>query len=449
MGKIILSTGRRITGFLAILFLAFFVLTAEQHNVRAQQSGTVPGQTLGNSSNSDLWRAVRKGVRGKVSIPDKKAGQLIQSEGDNWRAWRNGPVSTYGIWGLLGIIILLALFFLLRGRIKIDSGWAGKTIERFNSIERFSHWLLAVSFIILGLTGLNTLYGRYALKPVLGDSAFASLTGLGKWLHNYLAWAFMIGLVMILILWIKDNGPRSADIKWLLKGGGMFAKNSHPPSWKFNAGQKILFWLVILVGFSISLSGIALLFPFQIPLFAKTFAVMNIFGTGLPTQLPMLQEMQLAQTWHAILGLALMVVIIAHIYIGTIGMQGAFDAMGTGQVDQNWAKEHHSLWAQNAIAGGAKPLQASPDPSVAQSAETQKPEGLSGARDGKPDDLKLISGVGPKLEKTLNGLGMYHFDQIANWSRSEVNWVDDHLNFKGRIDREDWIDQASKLALSN
>ncbi len=378
MAEIFLSTGRRALGFFAIVFVALFVLSVAPNSANAQQGGKVPGQSLGNSSNSELWRAVRKGTRGTVSTPDKQAGQLIQSEGDNWRAWRNGPVSTYGIWGILGIVILLALFFLIRGRIKIDSGWAGQTIERFNSIARFSHWLLAVSFIILGFTGLNTLYGRYALKPILGDSAFASLTQLGKWLHNYVAWAFIIGLVMILVLWIKENGPRTADIKWLLKGGGMFAKGVHPPSWKFNAGQKILFWLVILGGLSISLTGLALLFPFQLPLFGPTFAVANIFGLGLPTELPMLQEMQLAQTWHAIMSLVLMLVVIAHIYIGTLGMEGAFDAMGTGQVDQNWAKEHHSLWAKTAVKGRSKSLQASPAASVSQDVEdAQRPEALS------------------------------------------------------------------------
>jgi len=378
MAEIFSSIGRRALGFFAIVFVALFVLTVDQNSANAQQGGTVPGQSLGGSSDSELWRAIRKGTRGTVSIPDKQAGQLIQSEGDNWRAWRNGPVSTYGVWGMLGIIILLALFFLVRGRIKIDKGWAGKTIERFNSIERFSHWLLAVSFIILGFTGLNTLYGRYALKPILGDSAFASITQLGKWLHNYVAWAFMIGLVMILVLWIKENGPRTADIKWLLKGGGMFAKGVHPPSWKFNAGQKILFWLVVLGGLSVSLTGLALLFPFQLPLFAKTFAVMNIFGTGLPTELSMLQEMQLSQAWHAIMSLILMIIIIAHIYIGTLGMEGAFDAMGSGQVDQNWAKEHHSLWAKTAVKGGSKSLRASPVASVSQDVEAaQRPEGSS------------------------------------------------------------------------
>jgi formate dehydrogenase subunit gamma len=164
------------------------------------------------------------------------------------------------------------------------------------------------------------------------------------------AFAFMAGLVLTFVVWLRHNFPTWRDIVWLVKGGGMFVKGSHPPAWKFNAGQKILFWLVMLGGLSLSLSGVALLFPFETALFAKTFAVLNTLASyvglapNLPTQLTPLQEMQHATTWHGIVALGLVVVIIAHIYIGTLGMQGAFSAMGTGQVDVNWAKEHHSVW---------------------------------------------------------------------------------------------------------
>jgi formate dehydrogenase subunit gamma len=137
---------------------------------------------------------------------------------------------------------------------------------------------------------------------------------------------------------------------WLAKGGGLFVKGSHPPAWKFNAGQKILFWLVMLGGLSLSLSGLALMFPFQTALFAKTFALVNMLGFKLPTDLTPIQEMQYATSWHGIVALGLIVVVIGHIYIGTLGMQGAFSAMGSGQVDVNWAKEHHSLWAEREIA---------------------------------------------------------------------------------------------------
>lgn len=349
---------------LGALFIATFAdlgTAAAQSSVRPPDNavtgggptgGRVPGDALGGISNSDYWRAVREGVRGTVSIPDKNAAQLVQSEGDNWRAFKNGPLTTWGAWALAGIVLLLALFYLLRGRIRVEHGMSGRTITRFGDIERIAHWLIAVSFLILAFTGLNISYGKYVLLPVIGASAFSAITIAGKWLHNYVAFAFMIGLVMVFVLWIRENIPNLYDLKWLAKGGGMFTKGTHPPARKFNAGQKIIFWAVVLGGISISVSGIALMFPFELPLFSKTFAFFNLFGANLPTDLAPVQEMQLSTLWHSIVALALIVVIIAHIYIGTIGMEGAFDAMGTGEVDENWAKEHHSVWVEELKQSG-------------------------------------------------------------------------------------------------
>jgi formate dehydrogenase subunit gamma len=337
--------------FLAALLLAAALTTAVgvgQQPVLAQEQGRVPGSSLGNQSDPDFWRAIRQGDRGTVSIPNKQAGVLIQSEGDNWRAFRNGPMSTYGAWGLLGIVALLALFFALRGRVRIEGGRSGRSVLRFGFVERFAHWLTASCFVVLALTGLNLLYGRYLLRPLIGPEAFASVTLAGKYAHNYLAFGFMLGLVLIFVLWIPYNFPNRYDFIWLAKGGGIIKKGVHVPAKKFNAGQKIVFWLVVLAGISVSLSGLMLLWPFRLHLFGPTFAALNsVLNLGLPTTLTPLQEMQLAQLWHAVVGLFLMVVIIAHIYIGTIGMEGAFDAMGSGEVDRNWALEHHDLWVRD------------------------------------------------------------------------------------------------------
>lgn len=313
----------------------------------AQDQGNVPGGALGNTSDPDFWRAIRRGDAGSVSIPDRQAGVMIQSEGDDWRAIRNGPLSTYGVWALLGMIGLVALFFALRGRIRIDAGPSGRKVTRFNGIERFAHWLAATTFIVLALTGLNLLYGRYAVLPVVGPEVFHVITGIGKRLHNYLSFGFMVGLVLMFVLWVWSNIPTHHDVIWVLKGGGLLKRGVHPPSKKFNAGQKIIFWLVILGGLSLSLSGIMLLFPFKFSMFGATFAWINtIFGTDYATILTPMQEMQLAQIWHASVGVVLTAVIFAHIYIGSIGMEGAFDAMGSGEVDENWAREHHDLWVE-------------------------------------------------------------------------------------------------------
>jgi formate dehydrogenase subunit gamma len=334
--------------------------------------GNVPGAPLGNRSQADIWRALREGRRGEVSIPDKKAGQLIRGaperlrskdaieaamrtqdrEGSivSWVAFRKGPLATYGAYAMGGMIVLLALFFLIRGRVRIEHGTSGRLIERFNSIERIGHWTLAISFIVLALTGLNLLYGRQVLIPAIGSETYATITYYGKLAHNYVAFAFMAGLILVFVNWVWHNFPHWRDLVWLAKGGGLFTKGVHPSAKKFNAGQKIIFWLVILCGVSISLSGIALMFPFQTAMFAKTFTFLNTLGFNLPTAISPVQEMQYQSLWHSIVALFLVCIILAHIYIGSIGMQGAIDAMTTGKVDENWAMEHHDLWAKEVIS---------------------------------------------------------------------------------------------------
>ncbi|MGI9482599.1 MAG: formate dehydrogenase subunit gamma [Hyphomicrobiales bacterium] len=330
------------------LVVGLFILAASPVVIHTEVQASTQNavSTPGLPAQHEFWQDVRKGAAGTVAGGNPAAGQLIQSEGEYWRYLRNGPISKYGAMAILGMFLLLCLFYLLRGRIKIERGWSGWTIERFNNIERFGHWLLAGSFIILGLSGLNMLYGKHVLLPVLGPEAFAMLTQIGKYLHNYLSFAFMLGLVIVFVLWIKDNFPSLADLKWLAVAGGLFTKGSHPPAKRFNAGQKIIFWLVILGGISISLSGLALMFPFQFNLFAKTFGVLNTIGFDFPTQVTPLQELQLSQLWHNIASIFMICVILAHIYIGSVGMEGAFAAMGEGRVDLSWAKEHHSLWVE-------------------------------------------------------------------------------------------------------
>ena len=342
---------RALLALVAALFLAGAAVAPAAAQTEGREvapempsEGQVPGGALGNLNDAEIWRAVRHGIEGTVSIPDKKAGVLVQSEGDNWRAWRNGPITQIGLYAMGGMLILLVLFFAIRGRIRIDAGPSGRTMERFNGVERFAHWLTAVCFIILALTGLNLLYGKHLLLPALGPEAFAAVSLAGKYAHNYLSFGFMLGIALMFVLWVRHNIPNKQDVFWLVEGGGLFTKGYHPATRKFNGGQKVIFWLVILGGLSLSLSGLALLFPFQFSFFNWTFGLINLVGTNLPTDLTALQEMQLSQLWHSVVGCILIAVILAHIYIGSIGMEGAFAAMGSGQVDENWAREHHSIW---------------------------------------------------------------------------------------------------------
>ncbi|MFV8571969.1 formate dehydrogenase subunit gamma [Marinobacter sp. SBS5] len=311
--------------------------------------------TRGGVSRSDTYRSIRYNeVDANTQVRGPAADVLIQDGGMPWYKLREGPIITYGGGALLGFIVLLVVFYLIRGKIMIDGGPSGVTIQRFKAVERFGHWLLAGSFIALGLTGLITLMGRSFLIPIFGPDAFATLAAGSKWIHNNISWAFMLGLLMTFFMWVAHNIPNKLDWQWLKAGGGIFT-NSHPSAKKFNAGQKIVFWTVMVLGFSVSLSGLSLLFPFQMPMFAETFSVINsVFGTDFDTALTPHEEMQYANIWHSIVAFVMMLAIIAHIYIGTVGMEGAYDAMGNGQVDVEWARQHHDLWVAEVEAKQGK-----------------------------------------------------------------------------------------------
>ncbi|MDE2790954.1 MAG: formate dehydrogenase subunit gamma [Paracoccaceae bacterium] len=327
--------------------------------------------TLGGASDAELFRALRYGESPiTVSAQGPAANVVIQDGGMRWLQIRDGSLQEYGGNLLILTLIVLGCFYALRGKIRIDGGLSGVTVIRFNAIERFGHWLLAGSFILLGISGLITLFGRTAIIPLIGKDAFAPIALASKWVHNNVAWAFMLALVIVFVCWVLENFPNRHDLKWLVQGGGLFSKGVHPPARKFNAGQKIIFWAVIILGASISASGLSLLFPFEMPMFAKTFIILN--DTGIPaalglgtlpeTLLPH-QEMQLAHLWHSIIAFVFMAMILAHIYLGSVGMQGAFDAMSSGNVDKQWAKEHHGIWARELEAKAADAKAAAADDS--------------------------------------------------------------------------------------
>ena len=308
------------------------------------EPAALPTNILPKPSSSTDWGSIRLGAKGTVSIPNKDAGILVQSQGESWRQFRMNDLVVYGALSILGIIIVLALFYSTHGTIKISSGRSEKKIKRFSALDRFTHWLTAVPFCVLALTGLNLIYGKDLILPIIGPEAFSAITAVGKSLHNFMGFAFILGIILMVILWVRHNLWDKYDRGWILNGGGMFDKNVHPPAKKFNFGQKIIFWAVVLSGASLSYSGISLMFPFEFSPFAGTFSFLNNFGFNLPTNLDPIQEMQLTQAWHGLLSVLMVALIIAHIYIGTLGMEGAIDAMWDGEVDENWAREHHSAW---------------------------------------------------------------------------------------------------------
>ena len=297
-------------------------------------------------NHADFWRQVRDGEQGYQPSPTAGKGVMIQSAGEGWRNLRTGPYLRWSGYLLLGMIGLLALFYALRGRIRVLSGFSGYELRRFKFLERFTHWLTATSFIVLALSGLNLIFGRALLIPLIGKEAFAAITVWGKLAHNYVSFAFMLGVVLMFLLWARQNIPNRHDLVWLAKGGGFLG--GHAPAKKFNAGQKLLFWAVILLGISVSLSGLQLLYPYKLPLFGSLFTVLNYLpGVELPTAISPVNEQQFADLWHGVIAVLFTAVIFGHIYIGSIGMEGGFSAMGNGRVDLNWAREHHDLWVED------------------------------------------------------------------------------------------------------
>jgi formate dehydrogenase subunit gamma len=321
-------------------FAVILVLAASTPTI-AQKLGPdgAPNPTASVTSERDLFKQVPR-AEGRIDIPDTKASVLIQPAGRTWDYFHEVLLHWGGAIVILGMIAVLGAAYLIMGRLRITAGRSGQKIVRFKAFERFSHWLTAVSFVILGLTGLNITFGKILLLPVIGPGAFSGVSEAAKYAHNFTSFSFVAGLILIIVIFFKDNIPEKVDLEWLKQGGG-FIKNKHAPAGRFNPGEKAVYWLSVAAGVVVSVSGFVLLFPF--------------FGTDIA-------DMQIAQGVHAIFAVLFVALILGHIYIGTLGMEGAFEAMSTGEVDLNWAKEHHDIWLARKLASEDRQGQASATP---------------------------------------------------------------------------------------
>lgn len=265
-----------------------------------------------------------------ASVPGRETNVLIQDSGRDWRVLRNGPLTFYGGIVILVVPVVLLLFFVTKGQIKVKGGATGRLIERFNGAERVAHWTMGLSFVALALTGLSLLFGKYVLMPLLGASAFSGIASGAKVIHNFVGPLFMFSLVVFVALFIRDNLWRAYDMAWLGKFGGLLS-GEHVPSGRFNAGEKVWFWAgVVLFGIIVSVSGAILLFP------------------NWNTSREIMGEANLV---HATVACLFIAMAFGHIYLGTIGMAGAYQAMRKGYVDEAWAKEHHELWYDEVKSG--------------------------------------------------------------------------------------------------
>jgi formate dehydrogenase subunit gamma len=315
--------------FLAMRFIiaAFAIsgLMALATPINAQQDVLV-NPTASSVKEDQLLRQMPR-VEGQITIPDRKERVLIQPEGRTWRYFHEIVLRWFGTIVILLTVIALAAAYMILGPIRLEFGRSGRKVPRFSPFERFVHWTTAVSFIVLGITGLNLTFGKKLLLPLMEPGSFSRFSEAAKYLHDFMAFPFMFGLALMAALWLKDNVFEPIDWEWLRQGGG-FIKRRHPPARRFNAGEKLVFWLALAAGAAVAASGLLLLFPFYLT---------NIAG------------MQIAQVMHSVIAMLFIALILGHIYIGTIGMEGAFEAMWTGEVDLNWAKEHHRQWLEEKI----------------------------------------------------------------------------------------------------
>ncbi len=290
----------------------------------------VDRQTTQPLNNAPIWREVNSEKAHFTNLPDREAGVLIQKGGEQWRKLRNGPITQYGGWGLVVVVLLITAFYLFRGPIRLSGQPSGQMIERFTLIERGIHWTNAGCFLVLGLSGLTLLFGKHVLLPIFGYTLFSGLATVAVTAHNFVGPLFSMTIIAIFMTFVRDNLPKLEDLDWLRKGGGLLT-GAHIRSGRFNAGEKLVFWGgVVALGVTVSITGFVLDFP-------------NFQQTR--------GDMQFAWTIHVIGSLSFIALILGHIYIGTLGTDGALDAMKTGYVDETWACEHHEDWYDDVKAG--------------------------------------------------------------------------------------------------
>jgi formate dehydrogenase subunit gamma len=276
---------------------------------------------------AEYWRAVRHGVSGYSAVTGPEANVLIQDSGQTWREVRNGPASSISAWLMAAVLLALGLLQIFKGTWKLDHR-TGKTIPRWSVFDRVIHWGLALTFIALALTGLGLLFGRYVMMPLMGKEAFAAMSAVSKPVHDYVSPFFIVFLLLSLAAWMKHNVPKSYDWEWLKKVGGYLTRE-HAPAGFINAGEKVWYWFLILAGIAVVVSGLFMLTP-------------NFDWTR--------STMQVSSIVHIASGIGLISFSFVHMYMSTLGNEGTFQAMISGDVDERWAELHHDVWYDELMA---------------------------------------------------------------------------------------------------
>lgn len=292
----------------------------------------------GSNPRSNFWNAVNHGAEGYSAVKGEGANVLVQRSATGWQQFRQNTVAKYLPWAVVVMAVLILLFHLIFGKQKLDKPPSGRKVPRWSWFNRLLHWTTAVTFIALAVTGLSMLIGRELLIPLLGKSGFALWAQASIQVHNVVGLVFSVCIGLMVVLWIWHNFPNRVDIAWLKAGGGLFSKHAHPSAGRFNAGEKIWFWLLATGGVVVVLSGLIMVAP--------------NYGVELAFLDNMRAQMQQANVVHAILSVLWTALALGHIYIGTAGTEGAFEGMSTGYVSEEWARQHHDLWYEKMAEKG-------------------------------------------------------------------------------------------------
>lgn len=282
---------------------------------------------------ANFWRAVRQGVDGETTAQGQERGVLIQNGGENWRRIRNGLVAGIGPWVLAAVFLMIALFFLIKGQDKLEEPPSGEMLDRWSSAERWLHWVTALLFIVMAITGLSMLFGRAVLIPVFGHRAFSGYLGVAMQIHNYAGPFFLALIVIEAVAWVRENIPKRMDFVWFKTLGGMIGHGPRPHAEKINGGAKGWFWAAVLAGLTVGVTGVIMDFP-------------NLGASR--------WVMQVVNIIHATVAILFVAGSFGHIYIGTIGAQGTFEGMWTGRVSAQWAKQHQDLWYADQVKTGSQ-----------------------------------------------------------------------------------------------
>lgn len=294
-------------------------------------SATAQEATGAVNPKSQFWKQVRGGQAGYSAVKGEGANVLVQSGGEDWRAFKGSTLLSKLPWLIAGMAALLLLYHLLHGKNRLDvKQLSGRMVPRWNTLERLVHWITAGSFIALSITGLSLLLGKAVLIPVLGKAGFASWAQISMNVHNIIGPIFSIGIALMIIMWIWHNFPNATDLKWFAQGGGLFGK-AHPSAGRMNGGEKVWFWILMTLGVAVCISGIVLVAP----MYPQISIAFWESSRGL---------MQQASSIHVIAGVIWTAIALGHIYIGTAGTEGAIEGMATGYVSEEWAQQHHDLW---------------------------------------------------------------------------------------------------------